>query len=179
MNIINRGFHDDNSVEFMFGHLINFLTRIVAIHIQRLKTRNQKNSAHKELSKLRERKTELTNSNEEISQCEIEAIAEREKELHCLRENEYLEVNLPDDDLTDLAISYEKIFNVFSLTIIYIFIKPIKLILVAVWNGSSLLLPLMYKEIRMYISEYIKKRKIRKEFSNYGSPVDDDFFTTA
>ena len=156
--IINRTYPPSSKLCFIAENILPFLYRVARIHFTRLIMTKQKVNAHKQLTDLRERKVELSNSNEKISKDEIKAIQNMEKELECIRECD-ITITIEEDELTDIAMSVEKVLNWFTSSFKFLVIKPIIFLVECLWNCFNIIISAMYKEI----TEYIKKRKMKKE----------------
>ena len=156
--LIDRTYPPSSKLCFVAENILPFLYRVAKIHSVRVIVEKQKVNAHKQLTDLRERKAELSTSNENISKVEVEAIQTMEKELECIRECDII-ISIEEDDLTDIALSFERVLNFFLSSFKFLVVKPVIFIVKYLWKYFYIMSSAIYEEI----IETIKKRKIRKK----------------
>ena len=104
---IVRTYPYSSKLYFVLSNILTFLWRVTIIHFSRVCAVKQQKRAHKQLTELRERKDKLSNSNETISEPVIRSMYKTEKKLLKIRDGDIVVNNIEDDELTDIAMTFE------------------------------------------------------------------------
>lgn len=167
---ISRSYPPTSKLYFVCSNILTFLWRVTIIHFARVYAVKQQKCAHKQLMELRERKDELSNSNETISKPKIVSIQEMESKLLKIRDSDIVVNNIEDDELTDIAMKFEKVLNGFLTVLNFLIVKPIIFTIKYLWKYFYIMASVIYEEI----VEWIKKKEMKKKLLSQMIPVDND-----
>jgi hypothetical protein len=167
---ISRHYPPTSKLYFVCSNILTFLWRVTIIHFARVSTVKQQKCAHKQLMELRERKDELSNSNETISKPDIRSIQEMESKLLKIRDSDIVVNNIEDDELTDIAMKFEKVSNGFLTVLNFLIVKPIIFTIKYLWKYFYIMTSVICEEI----VEYFNKKEMKKKLLSKMIPVDND-----
>ena len=93
-----------------------------------------------------------------------------EKKLLKIRDGDIVVNNIEDDELTDIAMTFEKWLNRLLVVLNFLILKPIIFTIKYLWRYFYIMASVIYEEI----VEWIKKKEMKKELLSQMISVDND-----